>query len=109
MVKYIKWVFINKKHILSVEFYNATKEMRELTTKFIKNWLDSAPRNPPLQFDNMVANHIIAWFIAVSKAYGPKPGYQTYNTHRSALYNLFRDYKKNIDPRINSEISDFMK
>ncbi len=44
----------------------------------------------------------MVWLLSLRKADGSSPGYSTFNSHRAALFNLYRDYNQ----RMRSERSD---
>lgn len=47
---------------------------------------------PPLDFVNFSGESFTVWIASLRKKNGERPGYTSINSHRSAMWNLFRDF-----------------
>lgn len=55
---------------------------------------------PPINFELLGAKDFLIWLISLRKPDGSKPSFSTYNTHRAALFNLFREYNMTVGSRL---------
>ncbi|ETP45572.1 hypothetical protein F442_08037 [Phytophthora nicotianae P10297] len=69
----------------------------------------SAPDNPPLNFSAVEAQHFLSWILSMKNKNGGYHSFSTYEGHRSALYNLFRDYHYTMSPQLERELSCHFK
>jgi len=89
------WILENKPYLLTEEFIGLTSKKLSpfAVKKTVKSLLDGAPLHEPLKWHLFMAPEFMTCIASLKKPEGEKPGYLTYNTHRAALFNLFRDYK----------------
>ena len=92
---------INEKPLLVsetlLEFVGATSgavSLKKVST-FIENKLNS----PPINFQPITAR----------KKTTSKPGYSTYNSHRAAFFNLFRDYDVVMTQILQNQLTHYFK
>ncbi|ETM41313.1 hypothetical protein L914_12895 [Phytophthora nicotianae] len=71
--------------------------------------LSSAPDNPPLDFRAVQAQHFLSWILSMKNKDGGYHSFSTYAGHRSALYNLFRDYHYTMSTQLERELSCHFK
>ncbi|GLE05416.1 hypothetical protein PINS_up014429 [Pythium insidiosum] len=60
---------------------------------------------PPILFNALQADDFIQWLLSIRKGDGGECGYSTYNCHRAALFNLYREYKFVMSETLQSELS----
>jgi hypothetical protein len=51
----------------------------------------------------------MTWIVSLRTSSGERPGYSTYNSHRSAFFNLFRNYGETMDAHLSSELTHHFK
>ena len=92
--RFLKWVYVNKRHLLTQSFISSVEldSNGEPTDHSIKSILSIQPEQPPIHFEELTARDFLTWIVSLRKKDGTVPGYSSYNSHRSALFNLFRDY-----------------
>jgi hypothetical protein len=90
-INYLKWLYANRQNVLTEEFIGAVEIPRDTgrpTTESIIAFLDT--KEPPVHFDQISAKDFMTWLASLRKKNGDKPGFSTYNSHRSAFSNMFR-------------------
>lgn len=63
----------------------------------------------PLNFENLTILHLMSFFTELRKKSGDKPSMSTYSQFRSALFNLFRDFKVEMPTKLVSELEIHFK
>jgi hypothetical protein len=107
-VKFLAWLYIQRQDLLTNEcmaYLNAATDR----TVALFELLSRAPQTPPIAFDTIQASDFLMWIVTLRKSDGSTPGYSTYNTHRAAFFNLFRDYKRTMSKDLESELSNHFK
>jgi hypothetical protein len=64
---------------------------------------------PPVVFEDSTAQDFMVWIASLKTPSGQKPRYSTYNGHRSALFNLFRDYGETMSSILEVELARHFK
>ena len=106
-VKFLIWINDHKRHLLTDDFieYLDNNQARPST---IKAFL-SQNEIHPIKFDEITAVDFMTWIVSIRMRNGNKPGYSSYNSHRSAFYNLFRHYDQIMNHRLASDIAVHFK
>lgn len=100
--RFLAWLFENKPHLLTDSTLAAleqeqTQQRTRLTSKevvkILKELLDDnhPGQDHPLKFDELTVTDFMTWIVTLKKKDGSEPCYSTNNSHRAALFNLFRD------------------
>ena len=106
---FILWLDRHKPHLIPEAFRQASQSP-SLTWSFIRESIQRHdPGLPPIHFDEVSADDFLEWIITLRKVDGEKPSYSMLNGHRSALKNLYRDYRKTLNPDVNTELSTHFK
>jgi hypothetical protein len=101
------WLLENKPYLLTEEFISLTSNHLPSQLKItVQSLLDRAPLHEPLKWHLFTAPEFMTWVVSLKKPDGQKPGYSTYNTHRAALFNLFRDYKQIMSSTLTRELTN---
>jgi hypothetical protein len=66
-------------------------------------------RRPPVCFENITAKHFVEFLVQQKKRDGTKLGMSGMSTHRSALYNMFRDFEVTMPRVLESELKTYFK
>jgi hypothetical protein len=101
-VQFLSWLHQNRQHYLTENLKQLLADTTDSIPKTIRHFLDSPEKPEPILFDELDASTFMAWLLSLRKADGSSPGYSTFNSHRAALFNLYRDYNR----RMRSELSD---
>ena len=87
--------------------FEAALDDAECTEVFAREYLEGAPANPPLLFEDLREEHIMRWILSIRKGNGDEvPGIDYLSQHRSAVFHLFRlydqarVYQRNIEQEI---------
>ena len=92
---FISWLVTAKPELVNSEFIVVAGGM---TVKHIQLALEAAIHErmpvPPIFFDRLTTRDFIDWLDTLRTRLNRIPGFSTYSSHRAALHNLFRDYKK---------------
>ncbi|KAJ0396165.1 hypothetical protein ATCC90586_012238 [Pythium insidiosum] len=64
---------------------------------------------PPLSFGELRADDFVAWLVTLQKGNGKSPGLSTFNNHRAALFNLFREYRVSMSAELQSELTTMFR
>ena len=108
-IKFILWIYNTKNHLISDHFNNLVLEEGSINEGLIKKVLNDTPNNPILKFDLLEARDFISWIVTIRKTDGEKPHYSTYNSHRSGLYNLYRDYHITMGKKLSDELTHYYR
>lgn len=110
MLRFLSWLLPNKPNLLPDEFLQgAAGKTGKALTDFVGTYLDP-PMNlerPPLKFHELKAGDFFTWIVSLPASDGATMiGKSSLSTHRSALYNLFRDYHQVYGKELESELSN---
>ena len=83
---FIIWLNRTKPSLLSDEY-------RGLQWTEVKAKLKRPEGQPPIKLEQLTHLDFLAWVTTLKKADGSAPGFSSLNGHKSALMNLFRDFK----------------
>jgi hypothetical protein len=75
----------------------------------IEEKLAAAPLNTPILFDTLTADVFLSFIVSLRKKDGSKLGASSCNTHRAALFNLFRNYHKVMGTELEKELASYFK
>lgn len=106
--KMISWFYQHKREIREEAFIEAVvgdDRTRAMTEAGILETL-AASDIPPINFTTFKAQDFMLWIVSLRKNNGEKPGKATYDSHRSALFNLFRDFGATYPADTDSEIKN---
>jgi hypothetical protein len=107
-IRLITWLYENDRIPLNDAFIEKAESLGGLTRSVKKGLL--LERNvKPIQFNHVTATEFMTWMVSLRTKDGSRPGYSTYNSHRSAFFNLFRAYGETIGPELASEICNHFK
>ncbi|KAJ3112697.1 hypothetical protein HDU96_004294, partial [Phlyctochytrium bullatum] len=104
--KMLLWFLKNKPDVLNPDFAGLFNEdMTEAQMKAaITDVIKGAPENPPLNFENFTARDFFSWLVTLRKRDGEKPGSKAYDTARSALFNLYREFQTSMPGTLQDEM-----
>ena len=68
------------------------------------NFLKCNHKGEPIYLKELKPHDFISWVGLLKKEDGGELSYSTFNNHRSALFNLYRDYIKQIVPSFQNEM-----
>jgi len=110
-VRMLTWMMRNKAFLVPDAFRSTLhfEAGGDPTKAGILAALSSAPNNPPLDLGVVEATHFLAWILSMKNKDGGYHSFSTYAGHRSALYNLFRDYHFTMSPQLERELSCHFK
>jgi hypothetical protein len=110
-VRFLQWTYVHKQYLLTPGFLEllVLDTSRIPTKDSTKAALLTAPNNPPILFEALTANDFLTWVVSLRKADGTSLSYPSYNSHRSALFNLFRNFGKVTSKIQESEIQTLFK
>src|SRR5689334_3053885 len=102
--QFLIWLLDNNPAVLNPHFIDAMQVDSNATA--VHEYLDLAPDHPPIIFESFNINHFMQYIVSLRKADGSRLSYSTYNTHRAALFNIFRDYKIPMVEPLVSELKN---
>jgi hypothetical protein len=109
-IKFIRWIWDFKPDILSSHFRDLAQNYIESSERekkeFIQEYLSRAPDDPPLRFDILTSDVFMCWIVSLRKNDGSRPGYDSCNSKRAALYDLHRRYRARMSVELSSGIKD---
>ena len=108
MLKFLPWMVENKRELVNPEFalrYDLAGNKKLV----LKTALQNAPNDPPIFFEALTAEVFLTWIVSLRKNDGEKPGGQTYASHRSGLFDLFRSFKVTMSLELQSELKNHYK
>ena len=108
MARFIHWLLENNPDAVCEDFIDALEAKGGQTKENVK-WLLNNHEVPPFSFGRFDAKIFMAWIVSLRTSGGERPGYQSYNSHRSALFNLFRDYGETMSPFLVREMANNFK
>ena len=82
--KFLIWLYQVKPDSLTNQFIGFVNE-HGVSTNTMKNFLGQKDEKP-LKFEGLNANDFMLWLVSLRTKSGEKPGYSTYNSHRSIYF-----------------------
>ena len=70
---------------------------------------DPKQDDPPLRFDQLTVQVFFEWLLTLRKQDGSRPKISAFNSHRAALFNLFRDYHVTMSQELVDEMRNHFK
>ena len=110
IARFLLWLIQNKPDLVTENLLTAvdTSTGREALEK-IKAFVEDKDNGPPIDFESITARVFVTWLVSIRKSNGAKPGYSAYNSHRAALFNLYRDYDVSMSSTLKEQMSHFFK
>ena len=105
-IHFLMWLLKNERSILPNEFVSQA-DVSPNKRKFIKSYLNRAPEQPPLTFQELEASLFMVWIASLRKKDGERPSLSTYKSHRAGLFNLFRSYEKTMSRELETELAAY--
>ncbi|DBA05028.1 TPA: hypothetical protein N0F65_000716 [Lagenidium giganteum] len=106
-VRFVRWM-VQFKRCLVPHAFLASLEFdpeHQATKASVTAALDTAPENPPIRFERTTARDFMTWVLSMKADDGGYHVLATYAGHRSAFFNLFRDYHQSMSPELKRELS----
>lgn len=108
--RYLAWLINYKPQLVCMDFaarvyskaLTSDIDMRDAIQEVMKE--DKDAECPPIFFELLDATDFIEWLMTLEGS-GGALGFSTYNGHRSALYNLFHQYKRIMSTELSAEMS----
>ena len=108
MVKFVQWLLENKRDLVHPEF-GALYDLSVSKIKFIKTALQNAPNDPIIFLEELTAPVFLTWIVSLRKKDGSKPGGDSYSSHRSGLFDLYRSFKVAMSQELQDELKNHYK
>ena len=113
-IRFLMWFHKNTPYVLGDVFRAGLDEAatEAARTLFIQSVLGPPvdKERPPLKWDTFSSSTFTAWILTLRKRKTDEPpGFSTMNTHRSGLFNLFRDFKVPMSASLEQELSGHFK
>jgi hypothetical protein len=111
IVRFLKWLFTNKPSLLTTSFIeNVSLDSKGIPTdESVKSILSQQPNNPPVHFDQVTAKDFLIWLVSLRKHDGSSLGQASYSSHRSAFFNLYRDYGVTMSKTLETELTNHFR
>ena len=111
MVRFIQWLYENKRTLLTRPFMQQIEIQNNKPTPIsIKEALSmSTPFRPPLLFNRIDSNVVKQWIVSLETKEGKQLAFSTYTNHRSALFNLYRDFNCTMSHEMSEHLSRFFQ
>ena len=118
---FLLWALKNAPSVLGDAFKKDIRKVRDSPAKlrcdFIKSVLGPPAdlSRPPLLWDKLHGTPttgsgiFVCWILSLNKRNGQRPVYSTLNCHRSALFNLYRDFKQVMPQELEEEVSSHFR
>jgi hypothetical protein len=96
---------------LTNQFFEAVEmdDTLQPTDESLRKALNLGPNNPPIMFNLVTARDFLTWIVSLVKKDGTSPGYSTFNSHRAAFFNLFRDFGVTMSKTLEFELRNHFK
>lgn len=110
-IKFINWMCTNYPDVLNATLCAQllAEDQEETPNKVITRWLANPASEPPLKFADLTVRQFMLYIVSLKKRDGTKPAFTTYATERTALFNLFRDYKTTMSKDFETELGNHFK
>lgn len=109
--RYITWAFVHQPTLITLEFSDAVGDTQlppsELRAR-IRSIL-AAGDVRPIYFDQLEATDFVSWLLTLKKRDGSNLSYSSLNTHRSGLFNLFREHGSVMTTALSTELATYFK
>lgn len=107
-IKFLLFLLENRPDLLTSEFLDSVKDVdgNDDLRKEILKILDSQDV-PPVRFNLLTATDFLAWIVSLKKKDGKPLAFSTFNTHRAALFNLYRDFRVPMSSELSEELSNY--
>ncbi len=107
-VKFLQWMYVHKHHLLSDGWLSwmIPDANGDVPKANVRDALNQVPIVHPLKFSEITAQDFMTWMVTLKKADGTRPGYSSFNTHRAALFNLFRDCGYTMSRDLETELKN---
>ena len=107
-VKFIAYLNLNHAEVVVDGF--ALNDQGEFDIAIVRTKL-SDPRqdDPPLLFHRLTVQIFFEWLLTLRKRDVSRPKITAYNSHRAALFNLFRDYRVVMSDELVAELRNHFK
>ncbi|DAZ99922.1 TPA: LOW QUALITY PROTEIN: hypothetical protein N0F65_011845, partial [Lagenidium giganteum] len=108
----ITWLMSMKPHLVHQQFQEAVTA-EQAATLALRSAVhcvlsrDVIRCHEPITFDQITAEDYLQWLLSLRKTNGEELGFSTFNNHRAAFFNLFREYKRMMTPELASELSTY--
>lgn len=107
-VDFVLWLHANESPLVNLDFGKDANGNVNNTS------LSIALNSPnlqilPINFNELTAKEFMKFIVTRRKRDGGRPGFSTFNTHRSSLKNLFRDYEQQMSTTLAIELKHHFK
>ena len=106
-IKFIQWIFKNKRYLLSDSFLSGVDASQEnLSKEYVASVLGPPTdlQRPPIKFDVIVADDFLQWISSLKKADDSSLGVSVLSGHRSAFYNLYKDFRIQMPRQMEDDL-----
>lgn len=104
-LKFLTWLFVNRRDLLVPQCASEAAAAPDIR-QYFKSILQNAPSNPPIFFDQLTARDFLIWIVSLKKKDGTSLGKSSYDSHRSSLWNLFRDFGHVMSKEVETGLKD---
>ena len=103
--RFLKWMIENRPDLTNLGFVTAvTDEDGQISTDLIKKYLASTQElEDPIKFNEISVRDFLSWIVSL-RVNGRSPSSSSYSGHRSAFYNLFRQFRKTMSRELETEL-----
>ena len=105
-VKFVEWLLEHKPELITEEFKEKLNQLPAESSTYVKGKkvLEEHSDCLPIHLTNMGTDVFLSWILSLKKRDGMKPSFTVYNTHRSALCNLYRKASMSMPDRMEKEL-----
>lgn len=93
LVSFLQYMFVNQPSSV-LNLANNNQLLKASLKDFLQTSLQSPNPDDPIHFELFNLNVFLGFLTTLRKSNGSRPGYSTYNSHRSALNHLFKKCRK---------------
>lgn len=106
--RFLSWLFTNHPSSLTDACKNRVESLLVERCKIIKAFaVILEEKIAPIQFENLDERIFMTWLVTMKKKDGTKPQYAALSTHRSALFNLYREHGTSFPKKMENNLTDF--
>ena len=107
MTKFLLWLYENNRDLLDPRFLEGIPDGQSLTKDYIRQVLGPPAilDRRPIQFDAITANDFLLWIVSMRKSDDTELGSSALSTHRSAFFNLFKDFRETMPSEVSEELA----
>ncbi len=102
--RFLEWLLHNRRDLLTADFTSAMEIDNDTPCIDRIKRIVTEGAILPIRFGDMQAKDFIYWLLTLRRRDGGRPGYSTYNSHRSALFNMYRDYAVLMNKPLETEL-----